>query len=340
MHGGIPREARLTVLTGQSALGSEFALRQPEQTLGRQPDCDIVIAHPTVSSRHARIFFYDGDFLIEDLGSTNGTAVNHRAISGPVVLRSGDVIQVGEVHMQFTDDVGATIVEPHAPAIFASPPIDTDLTEVEPEPGAWASSAAFSGEERVSWGQTVADAAPFSDRPAESALPSEAPPHEPPSDASPMIAEAHVAAPPTAPEEGSADAVAEARTALSTLAARVADLQRDVSAVTDAAGQLETLLGNAEAQRNEARERLSQLRQGIHQLADEMEAQASRLGIDDVLTNLDGLTSSPNDLGLLVNVSRDAARYAALVRLVQELTSRLRALDSEGAPQLSDQIGG
>jgi pSer/pThr/pTyr-binding forkhead associated (FHA) protein len=319
MYGGIPREARLTLLTGQSALGSDFALRQREQTLGRQPDCDIVLAHPTVSGRHARIFFSDGEFFIEDLGSTNGTAVNHRAISGPVVLRSGDVVQVGEVHLQFTDDLGATIVEPPAQASFSAPPPESAMTEVEPAHAAWGASAAFSGEERVSWGQTVEDAAPLAEWSAE-AVPEA--PGEPASSVPVDLA----AAPPAA-EATSADVVAEARTVLAALAARVDDLQRDVAAVTEAAGRVEALLNDAETQRNEARAGLARLRDGVQQLADAIEAQASQLGIESVLANLDGLASSPNDLGLLVNVSRDAARYAALVRLVQDVSARLRALD-------------
>jgi predicted component of type VI protein secretion system len=312
MYGSVPREARLTILTGQSEIGADFALRQSDQFLGRQPDCDVVIAHPTVSGRHARIFFADGNFFIEDLGSTNGTAVNHRAIAGPVVLRSGDIIQVGEVHLQFTDEIGATVVEAPAPAVFGSPSVDLGVTAVEPSPSAWATPPSFTGEERVSWGQPMAEGSAAS--PAETA-------------AAPPAGSAAPAPGPAPADDASADAVAEARTVLTTLAARVIDLQRDVAAVTEAASRIETLLSEAERQRDEARGELARLRDGIENLAATIETQTRDLGIEGVLANLDGLVSSPNDLGLLVNVSRDAARYAALVRLTQDLSARLRALE-------------
>lgn len=312
MYGSVPRAARLTILSGQSETGADFLLRQSDQFLGRQPDCEVVIAHPTVSSRHARIFFADGNFFIEDLGSTNGTAVNHRAIAGPVVLRSGDIIQVGEVHLQFTDEVGATVVETPAPAVFASPSVDLGVTAVDPAPSAWETPPSFTGEERVSWGQTMAEASPASPAGATAGAPGVS--AEPAYDATPADA-------------ASADAVAEARAVLATLAARVDDLQRDVAAVTDAASRIETLLSDAERQRNEARSELARLREGIQNLATAIETQVNELGIEGVLANLDGLVSSPNDLGLLVNVSRDAARYAALVRLAQDVSARLRALE-------------
>ncbi|MFN8532924.1 MAG: FHA domain-containing protein [Dehalococcoidia bacterium] len=330
MQGRIPREARLTILTGQSALGSDFTLDKSEQVIGRQPDCEIIIAHPTVSSRHARIFFYDNDFLVEDLGSTNGTAVNHRAISGPVILRSGDVVQVGEVHMQFTDDVGATVIEAHDQPVFAAPPPDSDQTAIEQDPGAWGASPGFAGDERVSWAQpeSVPAAEPEHPQP-EPVFVAPSSGYESTSVEHDLSAEPQSAAEP-APQgaEGqSADAIADARTVLGSLASRVDALQADVSAVTDAAGRLESLLGGAERERNDANANLASLRAGVRQVADGLDAKAADLGIDQVLTNLDGLANSPNDLGLLVNVSRDAARYGAIVRLVKEYAAQLRALE-------------
>ncbi len=53
--------------------------------------------------------------------------------------------------------------------------------------------------------------------------------------------------------------------------------------------------------------------------------------IEKVLKNLDGLIAQPNDLALLVNVSRDASQYASLVRLGQEVAAKLRAIQSPPA---------
>ncbi|MCS6800943.1 MAG: FHA domain-containing protein [Chloroflexota bacterium] len=331
MYGNIRREARLTVLSEQRGASADFALRQAEQVLGRQPGCDIVIPHPTVSSRHARIFFSDGNFLIEDLGSTNGTAVNQRAISGPVLLRSGDIIQVGEVHLQFTEDLGATLVEP--PSASAPPAVESGLTAVDAAPSGWSSRPAFSGEERVSWEQPLPAQPP---EPAQRAAPM---PESASGEAGAGAAAVPSAAAPAPSELAAADAVAEARTMLTTLAARVADLQRDVTAMNDVAGRLEALLSAAERQRAAARAELERLQRGVEQLADTIASRADALDIEGVLANLDGLTTSPNDLGLLVNVSRDAARYAALVRLVQEASSRLRVLVGEAALDSGDEVG-
>ena len=62
--------------------------------LGRQPDCDIVLDDSNVSRRHAEIVLRDGDIVLTDLGSTNGTRVNGSPIRSSV-LSSGDAVQIG-----------------------------------------------------------------------------------------------------------------------------------------------------------------------------------------------------------------------------------------------------
>lgn len=64
-------------------------------TLGRDPGCDVVLAEPTVSRRHARLHFRDGTWVVRDLGSRNGTAVNRRRVVR-CRLAPGDRLQVGE----------------------------------------------------------------------------------------------------------------------------------------------------------------------------------------------------------------------------------------------------
>lgn len=67
----------------------------PETVMGRDPRCHVTIPDSSVSGRHARIYHSDGEWYVEDLGSTNGTYVNDRALSHPVVLRPGDKVSVG-----------------------------------------------------------------------------------------------------------------------------------------------------------------------------------------------------------------------------------------------------
>jgi ABC transport system ATP-binding/permease protein len=64
-------------------------------TLGRDPQNDTTIQHPSVSRFHAAIDRSSGSFILQDLNSTNGTFVNGKAIDKPRVLRVGDNIRIG-----------------------------------------------------------------------------------------------------------------------------------------------------------------------------------------------------------------------------------------------------
>ena len=70
-------------------------VRADQVVIGRGQECDQVVDLPMVSSRHARIFRSGDRFLIEDLGSSNGTHVNGNRIAGPVVVVAGDLIALG-----------------------------------------------------------------------------------------------------------------------------------------------------------------------------------------------------------------------------------------------------
>ncbi len=79
----------------QAALQSDKAVL----TIGREPGNDLVIAHPTISSRHARLTrLQDGTLGIEDLGSTNGTYINGQRVQKEVA-RPGDVVSVGAISL-------------------------------------------------------------------------------------------------------------------------------------------------------------------------------------------------------------------------------------------------
>ncbi len=64
---------------------------------GRAADNTIRIDDTTVSQHHARIVFQSGQWILEDLGSRNGTRVNGIAVEGPLVITYGDDLQFGEV---------------------------------------------------------------------------------------------------------------------------------------------------------------------------------------------------------------------------------------------------
>ena len=53
-----------------------------------------------VSQLHARVFARDGQYLVEDLGSTNGTYLNRNRVTGSIVMKRGDRLQVGNTVME------------------------------------------------------------------------------------------------------------------------------------------------------------------------------------------------------------------------------------------------
>ncbi len=104
--------ATLIIERGDS-VGTEFILSAEESNIGRWdadngifPDVDLDTHDPEakISRRHARIIHEEDSFMIEDLGSTNGTYVNRgrRLIPGtPHILNEGDEIIVGKTFLRF-----------------------------------------------------------------------------------------------------------------------------------------------------------------------------------------------------------------------------------------------
>lgn len=66
-----------------------------ELVVGRSRACDVVLSSEAVSRRHAQLFFRDGNWVIRDLGSTNGTTVNGVRV-GRCRLRPGDRVALGD----------------------------------------------------------------------------------------------------------------------------------------------------------------------------------------------------------------------------------------------------
>jgi pSer/pThr/pTyr-binding forkhead associated (FHA) protein len=76
--------------------GGEFPLEPDREIIvGRSSDLDMVLVEEMVSRKHARIEHRDGQLMIEDLGSTNGTFVNGERIAGKTSLSEGDRVLIG-----------------------------------------------------------------------------------------------------------------------------------------------------------------------------------------------------------------------------------------------------
>jgi predicted component of type VI protein secretion system len=76
--------------------GKAFTLSKSEIVIGRDVNADVIVNTAEVSRRHARLYMDGGIYVIEDLGSTNGTFINGQRLTTPVPLRSGDHIMLGE----------------------------------------------------------------------------------------------------------------------------------------------------------------------------------------------------------------------------------------------------
>ncbi|MDO4570389.1 MAG: SpoIIE family protein phosphatase [Planctomycetia bacterium] len=81
--------------------GKTFPLRGESYTLGRGHDCEIVLEVAAVSRKHARIYEKDGEYILEDLKSRNGTLLNNKPVSAPVVLHHRDRIQICSIVIFF-----------------------------------------------------------------------------------------------------------------------------------------------------------------------------------------------------------------------------------------------
>lgn len=70
--------------------------------IGRDPGNGLRLTHETVSRMHAELRLRDGAWVLKDLGSTNGTTVNGRRVTGSAVVRDGDQISFGKINFRLS----------------------------------------------------------------------------------------------------------------------------------------------------------------------------------------------------------------------------------------------
>lgn len=109
--------------------GVSYELTKSEIFIGRDVHNDIVINDAEISRKHARMVMQAGGYVLEDLGSTNGSFVNGQRLMGPHVLRPNELIMLGEnVSLVFETsyDADATVIA--APS--QPPPVKSTLPKV------------------------------------------------------------------------------------------------------------------------------------------------------------------------------------------------------------------
>jgi len=99
-----PRSARTIpqhlLVTAGALAGTSLGLTDQQITIGRADDATLVLADDYASTRHARLFPQDGQWLVEDLGSTNGTYLDRQKVTTPTPVPIGVPIRIGKTVLE------------------------------------------------------------------------------------------------------------------------------------------------------------------------------------------------------------------------------------------------
>jgi pSer/pThr/pTyr-binding forkhead associated (FHA) protein len=98
-RGGRGDAHRLLVTSGALA-GTSLGLTDQQITVGRANDATLVLNDDYASSRHARLFPQNGQWIVEDLGSTNGTYLDRQKVTQPTPVPVGVPIRIGKTVLE------------------------------------------------------------------------------------------------------------------------------------------------------------------------------------------------------------------------------------------------
>jgi pSer/pThr/pTyr-binding forkhead associated (FHA) protein len=88
------------LVTGGSLAGTSIGLTDQQITIGRANDATLVLSDDYASSRHARLFPQNGQWIVEDLGSTNGTYLDRQKVTQPTPVPAGVPIRIGKTVLE------------------------------------------------------------------------------------------------------------------------------------------------------------------------------------------------------------------------------------------------
>jgi hypothetical protein len=94
------RAARQLVVTAGNLAGTRITLAEAPITIGRAEDSTLVITDDYASARHARLVPREGQWYVEDLGSTNGTYLDRGKVSAPTPVPLGVPIRIGRTSVE------------------------------------------------------------------------------------------------------------------------------------------------------------------------------------------------------------------------------------------------
>jgi pSer/pThr/pTyr-binding forkhead associated (FHA) protein len=88
------------LVTAGALAGTTLDLSEQQITIGRANDATLVLGDDYASSRHARLFPQDGQWIVEDLGSTNGTYLDRQKVTQPTPVPTGVPIRIGKTVLE------------------------------------------------------------------------------------------------------------------------------------------------------------------------------------------------------------------------------------------------
>ena len=91
---------RTLVVTEGSLKGTTITLGQAPILIGRAPECTLVLEDDYASGRHARLSLQQGTWMVEDLGSTNGTFLGRARVQDPVPIAPGAPVRIGRTVLE------------------------------------------------------------------------------------------------------------------------------------------------------------------------------------------------------------------------------------------------
>lgn len=94
------RGPRRLVVTEGPLAGTNVTLGDTPLTIGRAPDSTLVLTDDYASNRHARLVPQNGSWLIEDMGSTNGTYLDRAKVTAPTPVAQGAPIRIGKTVLE------------------------------------------------------------------------------------------------------------------------------------------------------------------------------------------------------------------------------------------------
>ena len=121
---------KLALVSG-GTITQEYDLTGPVK-IGRGSDCEVRISDPRSSRHHAIIRLVEDGYEVNDLGSTNGTYLNHIQLLNPTRLQDGDLIRIGETYLKVIGSRSASATAPTPRRLAAEPP-STPVVEVDAE---------------------------------------------------------------------------------------------------------------------------------------------------------------------------------------------------------------